>query len=440
MSIITNTSVIPAQVLIDTGAISASYLSSRLMSKVVTDGLDSSYLHSCSNNCRQVCDYSGSHCQQVISSIDIKLKFLNEVSLQYEILAITVNVLDNLPSNCDIIVGFPDVCEHSLLAKHHKHFSKNPIQSVAVIRPNDDIPTTPRPGSLVRKEDLLDGEAVDDLFDLRTSNDDFSWGDLRSADSTVQSFEGLGIPRCNIQGSAPFQDHCIALCLEFQDIFSTSVREEPADVPPMDIQADSARWLSSTKNIGPARMQSVAKQTETRNQIKQMLALGVIQKSKQRHCSQILLTPKPDNKWRFCVDFRLLNEFSECSGWPIPNVKLLLERVASQQARHFAVLDLTSGYHQTAINPAHRYLTAFITFMGVYEWCRVPMGLKGAPAYFQQVMATVVLAELLYIICELYIDDILVYGNTEEALLQRLREVFNRLREHRVTVSPKNAV
>ena len=42
------------------------------------------------------------------------------------------------------------------------------------------------------------------------------------------------------------------------------------------------------------------------------------------------------------------------------------------------------------------------------------MGLKGAPSYFQQAMATVVLAGLMYVICELYLDDIIVHGKTED--------------------------
>jgi hypothetical protein len=62
--------------------------------------------------------------------------------------------------------------------------------------------------------------------------------------------------------------------------------------------------------------------------------------------------------------------------------------------------------------------------MGIYEWCRVPMGLKGAPSYFQGVLASIVLVGLLYFICELYIDDIIVYGRTEDKFLVNLEKVF----------------
>ncbi len=57
------------------------------------------------------------------------------------------------------------------------------------------------------------------------------------------------------------------------------------------------------------------------------------------------------------------------------------------------------------------------------------MGLKGAPSYFQRVMATVVLGGLIMSICELYIDDLLIYADSEEQLLERLELVLNRFRE-----------
>jgi hypothetical protein len=78
--------------------------------------------------------------------------------------------------------------------------------------------------------------------------------------------------------------------------------------------------------------------------------------------------------------------------------------------------------------------------MGVFEWNRVPMGLKGAPAYFQQVMATIVLAGLIYVTCELYLDDCIVYASTEEEFVERLRQLFLRFREHNITLNPDKVI
>jgi hypothetical protein len=77
----------------------------------------------------------------------------------------------------------------------------------------------------------------------------------------------------------------------------------------------------------------------------------------------------------------------------------------SHKAKTFAVLDLTQGYHQAPLTLAARVYTAFILSCGVYQFTRLTFGPKRAPSYFQQTMATVVLAGLIYIICEMYIPS-----------------------------------
>ena len=91
----------------------------------------------------------------------------------------------------------------------------------------------------------------------------------------------------------------------------------------------------------------------------------------------------------------------------------------------FALLDFTAEYHQTKLAEASRALTAF---SAVDLWTRVAMGLKGAGHYFQRSMSNTVLAGLVYRICELYIDDVLIHGKDPEAFLANVRRVFERLR------------
>ena len=64
------------------------------------------------------------------------------------------------------------------------------------------------------------------------------------------------------------------------------------------------------------------------------------------------------------------------------------------------------------------------------------MGLKGAGPYFQRSMSNTVLAGLVYQICELYIDDVLIHGRDIESFLANVRKVFERLREFNVAVNP----
>jgi hypothetical protein len=150
------------------------------------------------------------------------------------------------------------------------------------------------------------------------------------------------------------------------------------------------------------------------------------------------VVPKPGKKWRLVLDFKPLNKVSEVeSGWGIPNIQDIMRRLGDQRPKFFAVMDLTAGFHQTPIDEKSRKYTAFKTsWGGVYEWCRLPMGLKGAPAYFQSAMATEVLGGLVMNICEIYLDDVIVFADTQLSLVQRLRQCFERFRERGISLNP----
>ena len=139
-----------------------------------------------------------------------------------------------------------------------------------------------------------------------------------------------------------------------------------------------------------------------------------------------MLTPKPNGDYRFCVDYRSMNDATKSASWPIPNIAALLARLGTKKADTYGVMDLTSGYHQAPLSLATRAFTAFITFAGVFQFTRLPFGPKRAPSYFQQEMATAVLGGLIYHICEMYLDDCIVYGTGTDEFCTNLEKVFIR--------------
>ena len=64
------------------------------------------------------------------------------------------------------------------------------------------------------------------------------------------------------------------------------------------------------------------------------------------------------------------------------------------------------------------------------------MGLKGAGSYFQRMMCCEVLAGLILEICESYLDDVIVFGQTEKEFLRNLREVYDRFKAYNITLNP----
>ena len=164
------------------------------------------------------------------------------------------------------------------------------------------------------------------------------------------------------------------------------------------------------------------KQTAIREQVDALLRLGVIDVSSAPACSQVHLVPKPDGKWRFTLDFVQLNACTGAlEGWPIPNISDTLKSIGDAKPTVFGLIDFTAGYHQTPLDKDSRVFTAFICAFGL----------------FQRSMEGVVLAGLVYIICEIYIDDVLIHGRSEEEFLVNLRNVLDRLRKFNVAANPK---
>ena len=247
------------------------------------------------------------------------------------------------------------------------------------------------------------------------------------------------LPTC-IEGPVSLRKQIKERLEEYKDLFRRDVSRTPAKLhSAYELRVDDTKWKSMRGNYNvPARTQSEEKNKEIKRQIDKLLDLNVIQHSNATRYSQVHLVkkPQPNNGWRFCIDFVQLNNCCESESWNLPNIKEMLYRIGARRPKYFAIMDLTSGYHQAPLGTHSQKYTAFMTFMGIFEWVRLPMGLKGAASYFQKMLTTEVLIGLLYVVCELYIDDIIVYASTEEDFVRNLTAVFERLQSHNITLNP----
>ena len=107
----------------------------------------------------------------------------------------------------------------------------------------------------------------------------------------------------------------------------------------------------------------------------------------------------------------------------------MLIRIGAHNALIYGIMDFTSGYHQAPIRLSTRIFTAFITFAGMFQFTRLLFGPKRVPSYFQEMMASVVLLGRIYFICEVYWDDVIIFGDTSKDFTDRLRILFTRFRE-----------
>jgi hypothetical protein len=92
---------------------------------------------------------------------------------------------------------------------------------------------------------------------------------------------------------------------------------------------------------------------------------------------------------------------------------------------------LRSGYHQVRIKEEDINMTTFITRYGNYELTVVPFGLSNTPTFFMCLMNGVFM-EYLDKFVIVFLDDILVYSESEEEHEKHLRMMLQVLREHRL--------
>jgi hypothetical protein len=119
-----------------------------------------------------------------------------------------------------------------------------------------------------------------------------------------------------IEGDAELQAGIRKICRKHKSIFRNTIRDEPANIPPFDLDVDSKKW-EQPRNRLPVRAQSIQKQEEIRKQIDIMLKLNIIEKSNASYYSQVMITPKKDGSWRFCADYRNMNDCAEPASWPL---------------------------------------------------------------------------------------------------------------------------
>jgi hypothetical protein len=115
--------------------------------------------------------------------------------------------------------------------------------------------------------------------------------------------------------------------------------------------------------------------------------------------------------------------------YPLPIIEDLFDQLRG--ASVFSKIDLRSGYHQLRIRPSDIPKTAFITKYGLYEFTVMSFGLTNAPAFFMSLVNSVFIDYLNKFVV-VFIDDILIYPQSEEEHAGHLRMVLQRLREHQL--------
>ncbi|KAE8218031.1 hypothetical protein CF319_g8011 [Tilletia indica] len=182
----------------------------------------------------------------------------------------------------------------------------------------------------------------------------------------------------------------------------------------------------------PPRRASPEKRAAMDAAIEQLLEWDVIEPS-QSPVSFPVVMVKQNGKWRFCVDYRQLNSKTIPDRYPLPTIDAIFQTLTGK--KWFSSLDAIRGYHQLGVEPEDRWKTAFVCHRGLYQYKRVPFGLRNAPAIFQRMMDKV-LGSLRWQQAVVYIDDSVVVTDTLEEHLQALETLLNNAEQIGLKFSP----
>ena len=222
----------------------------------------------------------------------------------------------------------------------------------------------------------------------------------------------------------------VNLLLEYHDVFSLSGTPlGRTDMVEHKIHTGDAQPIKQQPRRVPLHQEEVVK-----TEIERMISQDVIRPSESPWASPVVIVKKKDGSFRFCVDYRKLNGVTEKDAFPLPRVEENLDALSGNT--WFTSLDLASGYWQVMMAEEDRPKTAFATKYGLFEFNTMPFGLCNAPATFQRLMERV-LRGLQWRSCVLYLDDVVVFGKDFQEHLDRVKEVFQCLREAGLKLKPK---
>ena len=224
-------------------------------------------------------------------------------------------------------------------------------------------------------------------------------------------------------------DAVAALLSEFKDIFGDKLQQNN---PPRPDMPEIVPIIPGSKIPNKALYRySPVQQLEIETQVQKLLAQNLVEPSTSPYGAPVLLVKKPDGSWRFCVDYRALNNITVKNGHALPRIDDLLDKI--QGAQYFSSMDLLQGFYQLPLVDSDKPKTAFKTSFGHYQFRVVSMGLSNSPSVFQRVMNQI-FSKYLNKSVLIYLDDILIFSKTPEDHLDKLRYVFETCRANSLSL------
>lgn len=301
----------------------------------------------------------------------------------------------------------------------------------SLIESSDDELMIPITNFSEHQETLDEGAVVGEFEPCKLKAEDLNEG-RENPYIFMEKTESINIGRGNVNIGKDLTDDeklkLVGLLISYEKLFSFDGELGESSVLRHHIDTGEEKPIhSSPYRLSPKMREAVQKQ------IVDWLKDGVIRPSNSPWSSPVVVVPKKDGSWRMCIDLRGVNKITKKDVYPLPNLEDTLASLNG--AMYFSSLDLNQGYMQIKLTESSIPKTAFITPDGLYEFTRMPFGLCNAPATFQRIM-DITLSGLKWNQCLVYLDDIVIYGNTLEEHNKHLVNVLQRIEDSGMTIKP----
>ena len=205
----------------------------------------------------------------------------------------------------------------------------------------------------------------------------------------------------------------------FPDVPSkTNLIEHDVDV------GDSAPIKQHPYRVSPMKKELLDKE------VQYMLKNDIIEESQSNWSSPCILVPKHDGGFRFCTDFRKVNDKTKSDSFPIPRIADCIDQIGN--AKFVSTFDMLKGYWQVPLTQRAREISAFVTPSGLYQYKVMPFGMKNAPATFQR-MVNKLVRDIDG--CEGYIDDVVIFSDNWSDHIRQIKRFFQIMREAKLTIN-----
>ena len=205
----------------------------------------------------------------------------------------------------------------------------------------------------------------------------------------------------------------------FPDVPSkTNLIEHDVDV------GDSAPIKQHPYRVSPMKKELLDKE------VQYMLKNDIIEESQSNWSSPCILVPKHDGGFRFCTDFRKVNDKTKSDSFPIPRIADCIDQIGN--AKFVSTFDMLKGYWQVPLTLRAREISAFVTPSGLYQYKVMPFGMKNAPATFQR-MVNKLVRDIDG--CEGYVDDVVIFSDNWSDHIRQIKSFFQVMREAKLTIN-----